>query len=121
MQQPSCAYACARISALENGLLDRRAVKRMADGSLEDAMRVLLDARYGNLPDATASDCERMIENVRAEAAREIRAISPKPELTDLFLLETDVHNLKLLIKARLLEQAEVPLLLGGLYEPEQL
>lgn len=121
MQQPSCAYACARISALENGLLDRRAVKRMADGSLEDAMRVLLDARYGNLPDATASDCERMIENVRAEAAREIRAISPKPELTDLFLLETDVHNLKLLIKARLLEQAEVLLLLGGLYEPEQL
>ena len=121
MQQPSCAYACARISALENGLLDRRAVKRMADGSLEDAMRVLLDARYGNLPDATASDCERMIENVRAEAAREIRAISPNPELTDLFLLETDVHNLKLLIKARLLEQAEVPLLLGGLYEPEQL
>ena len=45
MQQPSYAYACARVSALENGLFDAKTVKRMADGSLEDAMRILLDAR----------------------------------------------------------------------------
>lgn len=121
MPQSSYVYACARISALENGLLDRKTVKRMADGSLEDAMRILLDARYGGIPDATAADCERMIENVRRQTALDIRELSPEPELTDLFLLATDIHNLKLLIKARLLEQAEVPLLLGGLYEPEQL
>lgn len=121
MQQPSYAYACARVSALENGLFDTKTVKRMADGSLEDAMRILLDARYGGVPDATAADCERLIDNVRAEAARSIREISPEPELTDLFLLETDIHNLKLLVKARLLDQAETPLLSGGLFDPARL
>lgn len=121
MQQPSYAYACARVSALENGLFDAKTVKRMADGSLEDAMRILLDARYGGVPDATAADCERLIDNVRAEAARSIREISPEPELTDLFLLETDIHNLKLLVKARLLDQAETPLLSGGLFDPARL
>ena len=121
MQQPSYAYACARVSALENGLFDAKTVKRMADGSLEDAMRILLDARYGGVPDATAADCQRLIDNVRAEAARSIREISPEPELTDLFLLETDIHNLKLLVKARLLDQAETPLLSGGLFDPARL
>lgn len=121
MPQSSYVYACARISALENGLLDRKTVKRMADGSLEDAMRILLDARYGGIPDATAAGCERMIENVRRQTALDIRELSPEPELTDLFLLATDIHNLKLLIKARLLEQGDVEFLEGGLYEREQL
>ena len=121
MPQSSYVYACARISALENGLLDRKTVKRMAAGSLKDAMRILLDARYGGIPDATAADCERMIENVRRQTALDIRELSPEPELTDLFLLATDIHNLKLLIKARLLEQGDVEFLEGGLYEREQL
>lgn len=121
MPQSSYAYACARISALENGLLDQKTVKRMADGSLEDAMRILLDVRYGGIPDATAADCERMIENVRRQTALDIRELSPKPELTDLFLFATDIHNLKLLLKARLLEQADIEFLEGGLFSREQL
>ena len=62
-----------------------------------------------------------MIENVRRQTALDIRELSPEPELTDLFLLATDIHNLKLLIKARLLEQEDVEFLEGGLYEREQL
>ena len=54
MPQPSYAYACARISALEKSLFGRDTVRRMAEGSLEDALRVLTDAKYGNLPDATS-------------------------------------------------------------------
>ncbi|MGN0785036.1 MAG: V0D/AC39 family V-type ATPase subunit, partial [Candidatus Aphodomorpha sp.] len=103
MTQQSVPYACARISALSKGLLDQQTVKRMAEGSLEEAMRILLDIRYGNIPDATPADCERMIDNVRIQTAAEIRELSPKPTITDLFLLQTDVQNLKVLIKARLL------------------
>ena len=36
MPQPSYAYACARISALEKSLFGRDTVRRMAEGSLED-------------------------------------------------------------------------------------
>ena len=121
MPQPSYAYACARISALEKSLFGRDTVRRMAEGSLEDAMRVLVDAKYGNVPDATSEDVERMIESVRRQTAETIQQLSPEPALTDLFLLQTDAHNLKVLIKARMLNAMEVSLLEGGLFTREQL
>ena len=83
MAQPSYPYACARISALEKGLLSAQTIRRMAEGTTEDAMRYLLDARYGNLPDATSEDAERMIENVRRQTAQTVRELSPDPKLTD--------------------------------------
>ena len=89
MPQPSYAYAGARISALEKSLFGRDAVRRMAEGSLEDALRLLSDAKYGNLPDATGEDTERMIESVRKQTAETIRDLSPDSALTDLFLLQT--------------------------------
>ena len=121
MAQPSYPYACARISALEKGLLSAQTIRRMAEGTTEDAMRYLLDARYGNLPDATSEDAERMIENVRRQTAQTVRELSPDPKLTDLFLLQTDAQNLKLLIKARLLGIGDVLFLEGGLFTREAL
>jgi len=121
MPQPSYPYACARISALEKGLFSGQTIRRMAEGSLDDAMRQLLDARYGNLPEATSEDCERMIGNVREQTAKTIRELSPDSKLTDLFLLQTDAHNLKVLIKARLLGTGETLWLEGGLFSREKL
>ncbi|MEG1524232.1 MAG: V-type ATPase subunit [Clostridia bacterium] len=121
MPQPSYAYACARISALEKGLLSSATVKRMAEGSLEDAMRQLLDVRYGGMPDASAGDCERMIENVRKETVQTVQELSPEPKLTDLFLLQTDIHNLKVLIKAGMLGTTDFAWQEGGLYSRERL
>ena len=121
MPQPSYAYACARISALEKTLFGKETIRRMAEGSLEDAMRQITDAKYGNLPEATAEDMERMIETVRAQTTSTIRELSPEPALTDLFLLSTDAHNLKMLIKSRLLGVAEETFLAGGLFSREQL
>ena len=121
MPQPSYAYACARISALEKSILSGPTVRRLAESSLDDVMRQLMDVRYGGLPDAQPSDCERMIENERLAAANTIRELSPEPQLTDLFLLQTDVQNLKILIKARLLGGADTALSEGGLYALETL
>ena len=121
MPQPSYAYAGARISALEKSLFGRDAVRRMAEGSLEDALRLLSDAKYGNLPDATGEDTERMIESVRMQTAETIRELSPDSALTDLFLLQTDAQNLKVLVKARLLNIVDIVWLEGGLYSRDQL
>ncbi len=121
MPQPSYAYACARLSALNKRLLEPQTIQRMADGSLQDAMRALSDVRYGNLPDATEADAERMIERELTDAMQEVKEISPNPAITDLFLLQADVQNLKVLIKARLLNQPEPVFTPGGLYEKEAL
>ena len=121
MPQPSYAYACARLSALNKRLVEPQTIQRMADGSLQDAMRALSDVRYGNLPDATEADIERMIERELTDAMQEVREISPNPAITDLFLLRADVQNLKVLIKARLLNQPEPVFTPGGLFEKEVL
>lgn len=117
MAQKSYAYACARVSALSKRLLDDTALKRMAEGSMGDALRILIDDRYGALPDAGEGDGERMIERELIAMREEVRSISPEPEITDLFLLQSDVMNLKTLIKGRLLDQKDVAWQSGGLYE----
>ena len=121
MPQPSYAYACARLSALNKRLLEPQTVQRMAEGSLADAMRALSDVRYGNLPDATEADAERMIERELTDAMLEVQEISPNAAITDLFLLRADVQNLKVLIKARLLNQTEPVFTPGGLFDKETL
>lgn len=121
MAQQSYLYASARVSALERGLLNRDALKRMAEGNLEDAVRILLDAHYGDMSDATANDCERMIEAERQKTMRVIGEISPEPALTDLILFKTDAHNLKILLKVRVLGHGEIDFLAGGLYPQEML
>lgn len=121
MPQPSYAYACARLSALNKRLIEPQTVQRMADGSLSDAMRALSDARYGNLPEATEADVERMIEREMTDAMLEVRELSPNPAITDLFLLRVDVQNLKVLLKARLLGQQEPVFTPGGLFDRETL
>ncbi len=121
MPQPSYAYACARISALEKSLFGKETIRRMAEGGLDDVMRQLLDAKYGNLPEATGEDVERMIESVRRQTAETIKELSPDPTLTDLFLLAIDAQNLKIFIKARLLGANEIAFVEGGLYPREQL
>ena len=121
MPQPSYAYACARLSALNKRLIEPQTIQRMADGTVSDAMRALSDVRYGNLSDATEADVERMIEREMTEAMQEVRELSPNPAITDLFLLRADVQNLKVLIKARLLNQSEAAFTPGGLYDRETL
>lgn len=121
MAQKSYAYACARVSALSKRLLDDTALKRMTEGSMGDALRILIDDRYGSLPDAGEGDGERMIERELIAMREEVKSLSPEPAITDLFLLQTDVMNLKTLIKGRLLDQKDVSWQFGGLYDREQL
>ena len=63
MAQKSYAYACARVSALSKRLLDDTALKRMAEGSMGDALRILIDDRYGAMPDAGEGDLRLICAN----------------------------------------------------------
>ena len=121
MPQPSYTYASARLAALSKRLIDSQTIRRMADGSLADALRTLQDLRYGGSGELNESNMEQMIAAEMYETQKEIRDLSPDPQLTDLFLIHTDIQNLKLFLKARLLGTQDIPFSEGGLYSKEQI
>ncbi|HRV72726.1 MAG TPA: V-type ATPase subunit [Eubacteriales bacterium] len=121
MPQQSYQYACARVSALSKRILSPSAIRRMAEGSLDDALRTLADVRYGGMSDAADTDVEKLIEKELKGAAEELDSLTPEQEVSNLFLLQNDMQNLKMLIKARLLGTSETRLASGGVYTKEQL
>ena len=121
MPQPSYTYANARLAALSKRLVDSQTIHRMADGSLSDALRTLQDLRYGGMSDGNDTNIEQLISAERAEAANEIRSLSPNPAFTDLFLFQTDIQNLKILVKARLLGLSECACAEGGIFTADHL
>ena len=122
MPQDSVIYGVTRIRCHEKDLLGPARLQRMLDSSAEEAVRQLVDIGYGGLPDATVADMEQMIANELAAAYTLVEEVSFRPALTDAFRMKADVHNLKLLLKLRLMGSRETPLLLqGGVFSPEAL
>lgn len=121
MPQASNIYACARISALQKKIIDRSTMLRLSESSPDEIRHVLSDMHYGGSADLSEFDIDELTERVRTETAKELKTLSTIPEITDLFLLETDVRNLKVLIKASLLGDESVELQDGGIYSPQKL
>jgi V/A-type H+-transporting ATPase subunit C len=106
MPQPSYAYAVARIRALENLLVDTEKAERIiASASVTDAIKVLSDTGFGVAVSSNDSvlGYEAFLKAETKSTAAFIKDISPSPELTNLFLLKNDFHNLKVLFKTRIL------------------
>ncbi len=114
MPQASYPYAVGRIRSLENGMLDTVKLKRIAAADLDEALKILLDSGYGA---GAQGDEEKLIKAQLAETRKLVMAITPDAGLTGLFLLPIDAHNLKVLLKARLLGvEAEDMLEEGGIF-----
>ena len=116
MAQDNALYAVARIRCHENGLIGRERMARMIAGTAEEAMQVLTGAGYGGAAAALIA-----AELARTDAL--VREVSPDPALTELFLMQADVHNLKALYKLRLLGGGDAgpALMQGGAFEPAAL
>jgi V/A-type H+/Na+-transporting ATPase subunit C len=100
------AYAVGRIRALETRLLDRSRFDRMIDSStVEEALKVLAESDYSNAIGELGDihDFESMLTEELKNTFDTIMSISPKPELIAILVLRYDIHNLKVLFKARYL------------------
>lgn len=98
-------YAVGRLRALENALLDRSRYDRLVHQKDAAGLRaVLADTRYGPLLEETGG-----FPAALARAAGEDFAFLGQycrdAWVLDLFRLEADVHNLKTVVKDRLLER----------------
>lgn len=118
MPQKSALYGVSRIRSAERTLISRERMKRLAEMSAKDAVRQLVEGGYGALPDATAEDTEALIASELVKACDLVREVTTSPTLTDIFLMEADVHNLKLLIKLRLTGGEVSAYMAGGCYDP---
>jgi V/A-type H+-transporting ATPase subunit C len=117
MPQQSVAYAVARIRALETKLLTVDRINRMVEAdSPEDAYKQLAETNYGTAM-AEYSDYneyESLLAKEMAEVTKTIEEVTPQKEVTDLFLMKYDIHNIKVLLKARLLGIESENLLVEG-------
>lgn len=99
----SYEYAFGRIKALEVHLLDSTQMKRLSDAkSAEDALKLFHETVYGaQLPETPRiSDVEKAILYELRKTYEIICTISPERDVTDLFELKYDIHNMKVLLKS---------------------
>lgn len=107
MPQASYEYALGRISVLSTRMLNASQLRRINEaGSVKEAMALLVETGYGeNLTEEhiNSNEIDTVIREQLQLTRQRVWEITPEPELTGLFLLTVDTHNLKALLKARLL------------------
>ncbi len=99
-------YSVTRTRVLETRLLDRTKIERMVDvKNAEDVIKVLSETDYGTSISEMRDiyDYESILLKETVKTYAYIREVSPEPELTNIFLLKYDIHNLKVLLKSMLL------------------
>ncbi len=110
MRPTTYQYAIGRIRALEPKLLTRDRMERMVDAkNAEEALKILSETEYGakvsELP--SPHDYELMLTKELKDVHDFIDTVTPDEELTDLFFIKHDIHNVKVLLKAKYLGMEE--------------
>ena len=99
MPQPSIAYACGRIGAISKHLLKKAQLERLlATQTYLEASKALLDIGFMN---HESEDVQAVADEHVGKAIRILKEISPCTAITNCYLYRYDMHNLKVLVKAR--------------------
>jgi len=104
MKNEDYAYAVGKIRALETQLLTKSDFERLLETSdATSALQELSDTPYGEhltrIKDI--SEFELLLNEELKKTYNLIKELSLHPEITDLFFLEKDLHNLKVLLKSK--------------------
>lgn len=105
----SYPYAIGRVRARESSLLDRSQWNRLLDADEDGALQALREFGYGATEGQSSAgrSADELIDAEQRKTAEFLAEVTPDAALTDLFFLQADAHNLKALLKARLLERAD--------------
>lgn len=119
MAQPSFEFALGRISVLSTHLLSASQLRRIAEaGSTKEAQKLLLETGYGENAateqELATGEIDLIIRGQLQLTRKRIKELTPDPELTGFFLLPVDTHNIKALLKARLLGTSADEILRDG-------
>lgn len=95
-----------RIRVLENKLLDRAAIEKMVEAKdLEEVFRTLGDTEYASAVSQAGrpEEYETILHSELVRVYKLLREISPDGLVVDLMALKYDFHNLKVMIKEKLM------------------
>ncbi len=113
------AFAAGRISVLMRDKLDDAKLERlMGTATLAEATRVLQEFGWAG---EIGEDYEQLAARHAQQAYAFVHEVTPNQDVTDCFLIRLDIHNLKMLLKARCLGQPAAYLMASGLYAIEDL
>jgi V/A-type H+-transporting ATPase subunit C len=102
------AYAVGRIRGLERGLLNRVLLDKMIEASdLASSLNILISSDFNiySFDIYNPTSYETFLNKELLNTYNVIKEISPYPFLYNIFALNYDFHNLKVLIKSKYLKQ----------------
>jgi len=101
MAKNSYPFASIVIKSKEIKLLSNEDIaKLLASENAQEAAALLMEWDYGGMEIESPSGYEKLISREMDETYKLLRKISPEPEITDLFFLRNDYHNLKVIVKS---------------------
>lgn len=120
MPQASPAYAVGRVRVLEGTLIGPGQLERLTSAqTVEELARALGELNWGEVKNR--SDIEKMCDRHMLDAARLVRETTSNQALTDCFLIQYDVLNLKALFKGKVLGESQVALSALGALDAQRL
>ncbi len=100
-------YASMRVKSLEKNLLSDAVLDALIDtATLEDMAKVLTSYGYGELQSVSPSEIEKALASARRETFETLAEISPNKAVCDIFRMKYDYHNIKVILKSDMSEQA---------------
>ena len=117
MPQGSIYYAVGRLSMLEKTALDGARLERLLQTKdMEQALRVVSEVGWREDLHFEQAAGEHMLQ-----ACTLVRELTTNQALVDAFLVRYDIANLKILLKARALQQEPAALSSCGVFAPDVL
>lgn len=116
-------FLSTRIRVRETALLTRERMDRMLEAATDaDAVRVLAECGYPDIPNVDVDGINTAIAAVRNTLFRELQASAPDPRLIDVFKLKYDYHNAKTLLKSEAVHADPARLMMdAGRYDTKKL
>lgn len=126
MPQASYEYAAATISVMSSKMLTSAQVRKIYEAkNFRESLILLLDTGYGgnlSIDQIANEEIDYVIREQLKLSRKIVWQITPEPELTSIFVLQVDAHNMKTLLKARLMGiEAPDVLIEGGVFDIENL
>ena len=112
-----------RVRVMETRLVTRERMERMLDARTdEEAVKVLTECGYEELPALTNAGLDDLLSKARAALYRELSTAAPDRRVVELFQMKYDYHNAKVLVKAAAIgAEPDRMLMEGGRWSPARL